>query len=357
MLSTDHLVYKILHKVINHHEIRPTVKLIFIETVDEIKLSEFVYRMFLRSLEAQGYLKIANENKDDWGPIIVSAYGEQFVKEFPSSENFERDYDNLSEYLGRLIIKSTKDLIRAKKSAEIHLQKQEEAMEYQRGLATNGKPNCYSTYVRQVDTVKLEIHKIEEELETRHNLVMETANQIGSAAIVLEKPLTREQKMQKDHDSWIDKNFTFRNTVKDFDRLRLASRAALSEKDYILELLKWSEFYGNYSHFYCVWGPSDLYSNHAEIYKQISEELDEINAANLLKTISVKTVATVNNGTATQIETAVDAITLNTIINNFDSVLVIDVYNHFYNALVKPKHLSENGLLAYLKCAFDEQKT
>ena len=42
------------------------------------------------------------------------------------------------------------------------------------------------------------------------------------------------------------------------------------------------------------------------------------------------------------------------ITNNFDSIKIIDVYNHFKKGLVEKKYLTESDLISYLKAAFEQ---
>lgn len=271
MFSTDQIAYKILHKVANHHEKQPTVKLIFIETQSEIKLSDLTYRMYIKDLEGQGYLKIWGENKDDWGQIIISPTGIEFVEKYPTSGNAERDYELLSQYLDSLIKKNTKDLIQAKRSAELHLAKLTEMMEFQRGLATSGKPNSYSHCVRQKDTAELELHKINEELEVRKTLAMETSVSIGNksnATQEIPKPLTDEDRRIKMFESHVG-NQTFYPTFEKYLQHLVIKKGSKKNWEYLDYLLEEQIKYGNANHYYTLWGERGTGVNRGPLYTQI----------------------------------------------------------------------------------------
>src|SRR6185312_7219648 len=203
MMTPEQITYKILYKVINHHEKQPTVKLIFIES-GELKLSDITFRLFLKSMETTGYIKIWAENKDDWGQIIVTPLGTQFVNEFKESIHSERDYENFSTYLDSLVKKNTLELIRAEKSAELHLEQQKRSYEVQRALASSGKANSLAFCAKQVDFAEAELYKIREELEVRKILAMETANKIGGNNTVQHQPppAIAQTKIENIEDEW-----------------------------------------------------------------------------------------------------------------------------------------------------------
>lgn len=98
---------------------------------------------------------------------------------------------------------------------------------------------------------------------------------------IIEKRWERDSKKteiqkQKDYDIWINKDFSFINTVEDFNREMAARKLALSQPKYIEQLLKWKEIYGNSAHYYMIYGPDYLMQGHGGIYQLIKDELDRI---------------------------------------------------------------------------------
>lgn|GEM_PF-3553397 len=406
-MTPEQITYKILYKVINHHEKQPTVKLIFIES-GELKLSDITFRLFLKSMETTGYIKIWAENKDDWGQIIVTPLGTQFVNEFKESIHSERDYENFSTYLDSLVKKNTLELIRAEKSAELHLEQQKRSYEVQRALASSGKANSLAFCAKQVDFAEAELYKIREELEVRKILAMETANKIGGNNTVQHQPppAIAQTKIENIEDEWAneaEKLGVKKGTLpylqflskkkeeekhKDDEKKRIKDFAYYVGENNIycptLEKFKqqlaiqkmnpdnykyatwlWDEQvrYSTAKRYYDTWGARgtgiDRHDLYGEIISLLNTEIETgikgftpDNAIHVL-TESIQKITE----TTLPIETkSVEPLTLNDLKNNFDNVEISEVYNHFYNAFVKSRHFTERELLEYVYCAFDKMK-
>ncbi len=408
-MTPEQITYEILYKVLNHHEKQPTSKLIFIES-GELKLSDITYRLFLKSIETSGYIKIWGDNKDDWGQVIITPLGIQFVNEFKVSIHSERDYENFSEYLDSIVKKNTMDLFRAEKSAELHLETQKRNYEVQKALANSGKLNSLAFCAKQVDFAEAELYKIREEVEVRKALGMETANRIGtynntnnqqfsptnniplktrtsedewkSEAIAKgltigtvpylqflntkkeeEKHKNDELRRKKDFDFYIGENNMYCPTLEKFKQ-QLAIQK-MNPDNYKYATWLWDEQvrYTAAKRYYDTWGARgtgiDRHDLYGEIILLINTEIETgiktftpDNAIQLRR----ETIQKITETTPLTETKPVESLTLDNLKNNFDDVAISEVYNHFYNAFVKSRHFTESELIEYVYCAFDKMK-
>lgn len=301
----DYIAFTILEKVKTHREKPPTAKLIYLE-IPEFKLAEITYRYFLESLVNRGLIKLMGENKDDWGDIYIMPKGEQFVNDYVAIPMYHRNED-LGQYLNSLMIKDTGDLIRAKKSAQIQLDNQKRIYEMQKTLAERGKRNILDFQIREVNIAELTIKRIEDELELRSTLNMETHDRIGGdhnhtipdktqtpedewkkEAIkkglrngtadyhnfiqtkkLEQKSIDDEALRKKDFEYYVGKNNIYCPNMEDF-RQQIAIKKLNPDKYKYLEWL-WDEKvrYINAKHYYDTWGERGTGINRTELYEKI----------------------------------------------------------------------------------------
>ena len=268
-MAPEQIKYKILHKVVNHHEKRPTAKLIYIETQGEHKLSELTYRLFLETMQSDGLIKIWGPNKSDWGQIIVTPTGEQFVSEFKDMPYAERDYENFSQYVEMLVKKNTRDLIIAKRSAELHLQKQLEMLERQRDLANRGKMNFLGHQIKQADFARFELHKINEEVEVRTAMGEKIVDDTNINTTIKTKAQTIEEERIEMFNKCIDKNGVYCPTTDKFKQQVAIEKLNPDMHSYLKFLWNEQVKYTEAKRYYDTWGARGTGTDRGHLYGEI----------------------------------------------------------------------------------------
>lgn len=407
-MTSHDIIYKILKKIKENQEPLPTGDFLFNELKDELMVGEFSFRFFLDDLGAEGYVKITKQNITDWGEIQILPMGLNYISQFIPNEHTDIDYNNFWDFLEQQIIKNTEDLIQAKSSAELHLQTQIETFELQKSLAERGKRNILGFMHKQVDFARQEVYRIDKELEKRRILSMSTANRIGgnnnavknvpSATIQVQTDVEEEWKNEakakglkvgtgpyhnfiqnkkqeqkekedeeirkKDFEYYVGKDNIYCPTLEKFKQQLAIQKMNPDKFKYATWLWDEQVRYTTAKHYYDKWGGRGGLIDRHELYGEIIDLLN-IHIEHGINTIEPNEVTVKSLEKNRKIEnekiqvsdtTSTEEESIDNIINNFDNIPIIDVYNHFYNSFVKAKHLTESELIAYLRCAFDEQK-